>query len=111
MTDTDKKDDTGKLTMGDIRKIITDEIGKAVKTPTPTDDKGKQSDSDDEKDTQPRSIRSAVEREVSRIREADERKKKDEAIDAKLAELSEATKEKPPVERRRVHRFMGWGEN
>jgi hypothetical protein len=34
----------------------------------------------------------------------------DKAREDRLAKLEEAGKEKTPVDRRRVHRFMGWGE-
>lgn len=44
------------------------------------------------------------------IKVNDEQRAKDAADKELRDKLEAATKEKPPVDRRRVHRFMGWGE-
>ena len=60
------------------------------------------------------SVAAAVQAELAKLQAKDKEDKevqeRQQQLDNKLAELSEKTKEKPPVERRRVHKLMGWGE-
>lgn len=44
------------------------------------------------------------------IKVNDDARAKEAADNDLRAKLEEATKEKPPVDRRKVHRVMGWGE-
>lgn len=105
---------SGGLTAGDIRKMIGDMVSDAVKT---LGGKGNESDSkEDSKEdktfrssTGVDSIARQVDREVERIRAKEARDAKDKEIDEKLGKLSSIV-EAPPVERRRVHKLMGWGE-
>jgi hypothetical protein len=106
MGDEEKK--TSPLTMGDIRKFVTDTVGELVKS-------GKEVDPAKDKDTEDRTprggdIKSEVERELAKIKSREERNKRDTELDTKIKELTEKTAEKPPVERSKVHRFMGWGD-
>jgi len=55
-------------------------------------------------------VRTAVDKLEKDRKAREEREARDKGYEDKLKELEERTKEKPPVERRRVHRFMGWGE-
>lgn len=105
--------ETGKgLTVSDLRNMVTELVKEAVEaagkpaegtpaaTPaTPDTAAGRSAGIADE-----------VKRQVERIQARDKRAQDDKAIQDKLTELSEKTAEKPPIERRRVHRLMGWGE-
>lgn len=101
----------GGLTVSDLRNMVTELVKDAVgaaKAPegAPASDKA----GTETQATRSTSIASEVQRQVDKIRAKDEREAKDKKIQDALTELSEKTKEKPPVERRRVHKLMGWGE-
>jgi hypothetical protein len=99
----------GGVKMGDLRKMVTDLVSEAVKGITPT-----------APITPPVTtpgtpaagggIQELVQAQIDKIKAADQEKADKQSIQDKLNELSEKTKEKPPVERRRVHKLMGWGE-
>lgn len=122
-SDKDTKDtgnESGGITMADIRKIVQDTVQEVTKDIGGAKDKAKDTEETAhdgaEKHTQSRLDRSsameeAVRSEIDRIKRKEAREARDKTIDEELAKLSEATKEKPPVERRRVHKIMGWGEN
>jgi hypothetical protein len=103
----------GGIKMGDLRKMIQDtvtDVMKGVTVPT----KGEDTDTPKGGGTQAdraTSIASAVQAEIEKIRAKEKEDDDKKTIQDKLNELSAATAEKPPVERSRVHKFMGWGEN
>lgn len=109
--ETPKADDS-KISLGDIRKMVTDTIAEAMKGVNKTEDTAHDKAQDHTLSKLDRSstIQAAVQAEIDKIkaRETEEAEKK--TLQDKLAELSEKTKEKPPVERSRTHKFMGWGE-
>lgn len=102
----------GKLTAGDIRKMVTDLVSEAVKGIGGAKDEahGKAEDHTQEKLDRPSSVQAAVQREIARMEEKAKQDERDKTIDEGLAKLNEVTAEKPPIERRRVHRVMGWGD-
>lgn len=100
-------DTGGKVTVADLRKMVADLVGEAVKVVKPESDTGSK---DTGRQPDSRSVAEQVQAALAGIRDKDEREKRDRTIDQTLAELQERTKEKPPVERRRVHKIMGWGE-
>lgn len=114
MAETEKtpESETGKgasLTVGDLRKMIAETVQGIV------GDGEKKTETDPPKgepSTGPVAggIAAEVQRQVEKIRAREARQKRDEEVDGKLKELSEKVREKTPVERSRVHRFMGWGE-
>jgi hypothetical protein len=55
-------------------------------------------------------VRTAVEKLEADRKRREEREARDKGVEDKLTALEERTKEKAPVERRRVHKVMGWGE-
>jgi hypothetical protein len=101
------------LSVGDIRKMVTDLVGEAVKGITPT----KEPDTDPTKTDPPISglsrmqatIQRQVEEAVGAIQAKDETARKEQATEDRFKKL-EAAVEAAPVERRRVHKLMGWGE-
>lgn len=103
--------ESGKLTVGDLRKMITETVQSIV-----GGDGEKKAETDSPKNEtsggSPTAggIAAEVQRQVEKIRAREARQKRDEEVDGKLKELSEKVQEKTPVERSRVHRFMGWGE-
>jgi hypothetical protein len=102
--------ETKTLTLGDLRKFIQDEIGGLVKSGKAG--RSSEDDAHDEGDGKNKSkgIADEVAREIERIKSKEAKDHRDKTIDEKLKELGEKTAEKAPVERRKVHRFMGWGE-
>ena len=116
-TQSDDKDKP--LTAGEIRKMVNGMVGEAVSGLglSKSDDKP---DSDKDGDSGAKqssgtpsfaegSVRSQVEREINRLKAREARDAKDAEIDGRLAKIDKAL-EKQPVERRRVHKIMGWGE-
>jgi putative protein kinase ArgK-like GTPase of G3E family len=98
-------ENAAKLTMGDLKKLIAEMIPTA---PAVTSETPKVVG-----ETPVRSVGIAetvkAEIEKLKVKEAEESEK--QTIQEKLQELSERTTEKQPIERRRVHKLMGWGEN
>lgn len=112
-TDDKKTGESAGLKVGDIRKMIGDMVAEAVKAGTSTHDdaqKGAQQHTETRLDRSS-SVQVAVQAEIDKIRNKEAAEKKDKDLQDKLTELQEKTKEKAPVERRRVHKLMGWGEN
>lgn len=118
----DKKDDKGtgdggeeKLTAGTLRKWIKDEIGEAVKGLVPGnngDNGSKDGDSGkgDSGKGNPEDVRGLVQAELARLQRHKDREARDKEIDDRLKNLEKEPEEKAPVERSRLHKFMGWGE-
>lgn len=99
------------LTMGDLRKFVQDTVHEVVGNVKDTHDNAQ---GEAQEHTQTRldrgsTVKAQVEAELAKIRAKEERDKKDSEIETKLNELTTRTEVKP-VERRKVHRFMGWGD-
>lgn len=58
-----------------------------------------------------RTVEEEVQAALERLEKEKEAREKEAALEGRLKGLEEKTVEKPPVERRKVHRFMKWGEN
>lgn len=109
--DDTSKDDKGTAeptTAGIIRGFITEEIKRLLPTvggkgdtPAPT------KDSKDESNVG--SVQQQVQAALQALQRKEDREKRDKEVDDFLAEAKKE-KEKPPVERRRVEKLMGWGE-
>jgi hypothetical protein len=108
----DKKDtatDGDKFTVADLRRLVSDTVSELVGKG------GSTTDSDTTRRHMPggtrrESIGDEVAREIERLKATEAREQRDKTIDEQIASLTDAVKEKAPVERRRVHNFMGWGE-
>jgi hypothetical protein len=111
MSDTDnEKDDEGTkdlLNVGQLREFIAESVKSAV---AGLGGEKKEDSGEGKKDLSGGDITQQVQRELARVREHERRTQREKDIDTTLAALQERTKEKPPVERRRVHKFMGWGD-
>lgn len=102
--------DTPGITLADIRKLVTDTVAEVTKGLTPSGG-GSTPPSNTPDDTATgRSVKEQVEAALAGITEKNQRAEREKTIDQQLKDLSEKVAEKPPVERRRVHRLMGWGE-
>jgi hypothetical protein len=55
-------------------------------------------------------VAALVQAEIEKIKAKETQDKRDQTIDEQLKTLTEKTTEKAPVERGKLHRFMGWGE-
>jgi hypothetical protein len=116
MAETETDAGKSKTTVGDLRDMIKEIVAETIKGATPDTTTGDNTpDTDGPKGTETtgeraRGVAALVAAEVKKIQEKDAADARDQTIQEKLDELSKATAEKPPVERRRVHRAMGWGE-
>lgn len=95
-----------RVTMGDIKELVKSTIAEMmpkeeVKTPV----------AGGEEKAPATGIAAMVQAEIEKIKAKETEDTEKATIQEKLQELSEKTQEKQPVERRRVHKFMGWGEN
>lgn len=112
----DKKEDSGTkaLTMGDLKKFVEDTVGSLIKSGKDVRDDAHDKASEHTANKLDRSsnIQEQVQAELAKIKEKEDRDKKESERDTLLSELQEKLKgqEKAPVERRRVHKIMGWGE-
>jgi hypothetical protein len=105
--------DTGKgeiLGVGELRAFITETVKSAVAGLSGASSGEKDTGKTDDKGVSGSDISAQVKRELARVREHEARQKRDEEIDTTLKALQERTAEKQPVERRKVHKFMGWGD-
>jgi hypothetical protein len=102
------------MKFGDLKKFVDERVKAAVDAVTGggQDPAPRQRPFRDAPQGQPqrRSVDDEVNAAIKKLEADKEREKKETETDAKLAALEERTKERPPVERRRVHRLMGWGE-
>jgi hypothetical protein len=104
--------ESAQLSFGDLNKLIEDKatslfqqlVGKK------DDDKPTDTPKTTEKKEETIDLDSQVQAAINRLKEDEERKTKETERDATIKALVEKTKEKAPVERRRVHKIMGWGE-
>lgn len=103
---TDDKKVGNSFSMGDLKKLIAEVVSTAIpKSEAPVVEKPAEGEGKSV------GIAAVVKAEIDKIK-ADEKEENDKkTIQEKLAELSEKTQEKQPIERRRVHKMMGWGEN
>lgn len=99
--------------MGEIRALVREVFAELA----PTLGGKKESESEPAKETTSRqtgkSIQDEVKAELARLREAEERQQSDADLRAQVAELkakADTASERAPVERRRVHKIMGWGD-
>jgi hypothetical protein len=99
------------LTLKDLRKFVEDTVTGLVKGGTDarnnTHDEGAKHT--EEKFTRNSNIADEVTKQVVAIRDREKKEAKDSEIETKLADLGKKL-EVVPVERGRLHRFMGWGE-
>lgn len=102
----ENKPSDGGISLGDLRDLIKEEVSSIVDSLKPnTERSGSQS-------TESRnfSITEEVRREVEKLRTADDANREKMGLMERLGKLEEAIGEKPPVQRTRRHKFMGWGE-
>lgn len=100
------------LTLAELGKFITDKVSEAVsglKTTTDTVHEGSTDVVEKKLDNKSR-IAEEVQAEIAKLRKQEAAEGESKAVTDRIAKLEDLVKEKPPVERRRVHRFMGWGE-
>ena len=109
------------MRFGDLKKLIADMVAGATnaastvgKELTGAGDNTRQPLRDQVRGARQQSPARSVDDEVAAALakiEADKaRQAREDARDKDINELKERTKEKAPVERSRLHRFMGWGD-
>jgi hypothetical protein len=106
--ESEKTQESKSLAMGDLRNLILDTVKDVMKGVTPepkTDEPVSRREG-----TRSTSIQEAVQAEIQKIQQKEAEETRQAKLDEELKHLREATAEKPPVERRRVHKVMGWGE-
>jgi len=97
------------LKMGDLKKMIQDTVTEVVKGITSTDPP--KPDPAKDSSTGGSSVADRVREEIEKIRQREAADKEKEDLKTQVAELAKATQEKAPVERGKLHKLMGWGEN
>src|SRR5262245_44962062 len=115
---TEKTDPPEKATlkMGDLRSIIAESVKDAVKGLTPgesptTDDGSDSSRIVPQGAVRQQSVAEAVQTELAKIAKEKQDAEEKKSVSDQLAALDKkVNEEKPPVQRTRRHRFMGWGE-
>lgn len=98
-----------KVTIGELKKFITDSVQAAVTAlgkPSETETKKTETTGKDI----PADVAAQVQQELRKLQEREARKAKEAKIDETLADLTQKIQGKAPVEKRWVHNFMGWGE-
>lgn len=112
MSEKEKEDEKEKpATVGLLRELIRDELGSVV-------DKlgqlggGSDKKEDDKKDEKPSGdMTSQVQSALAALKVREQRVQRDKDVDELLAERKKTPeKETAPVERGRLHKFMGWGD-
>jgi len=100
------------LTLGVVRKLVADTVSAALKGVERTEGTAHAAAQQHTESRLDRSstIQATVQAELDKLKAKEDSEKKEADLQAKLAELTEATAEKAPIERRRVHKLMGWGE-
>ncbi len=112
-----------KLTRGDLEKMIGGMVEKAIGAVAPSGSgggsptnngnqggsgNGSAQNSNAQSGT---SVAEQVRNALGQITKEREEKERNERIDEQLLKLQESNREKIPVERGFLHKFMGWGEN
>jgi flagellar motility protein MotE (MotC chaperone) len=112
MADAEPTDD-GSVKFSDLRNVITevvkDILGTDKKDPEPTEEKKAPEYEADNSKTARQQLADQVKAELEKIRDSDNQESEKKSLQERLQNL-EAKLEKTPVERRRVHKMMGWGE-
>lgn len=93
-----------KVTAGTLRTWIKEEVLSAFTSNKPADTPPTGTGTPPTTD-----IKSQVAEALSALRKREERESRDAEVD-KLLEAAKKPPENTPVERRRVHKIMGWGE-
>jgi hypothetical protein len=113
----EEKDKPVGITMADIRKVILETVADATKgltgskDDTSTDDSKRDSGNPlGSRTDRATGVQDLVKAEIEKIKAKEAAEARDKTIDEQLAALADKTKEQPPVERSKRHRFMGWGE-
>lgn len=104
-------DKGGVLSVGELRKFITETVQSVVGSVGKAHDDAQGAAQEHTQTSLDRkgAIAAEVQAEIEKLKRREARAARDKEIDDKLADLSKKT-EVHPVERSRVHRFMGWGE-
>lgn len=107
----EKTDSQGPLSIGELRDFIKQEITSAlggIKGVAKSDSDPKTTDTTS---GQSSSIADEVQREISRLKDREAKSAQEQDLKDQIKALQDKTQEAPPIERRRVHKLMGWGEN
>lgn len=104
---TDDADEVGSLTFGQLRSLIKGVLGETNKD-TEARRVGRRAvetrlDRDSMAEDQ-------IEKAVKRLKDEEDRKIKEAALEGRLKTVEERTADRPPVERSKLHKFMGWGD-
>lgn len=115
MTDDDKPVKPSELfTLDKLKETVEGVVKSMFGDDKPGKDEGKKTTGDDKprsRDDITDDISDRVRKEIEKMHALDAQATRDKEIDAVVKAHKDAKeKEKPPIERRKVHRFMGWGE-
>lgn len=105
-----EKETPSTLTFGDLKKLITDTVESLTKAGKDVTGSAGSTHEPFTKATGGASVDDQVKAALAKLQADKEREDKEKERDTTLAELKTKLDEKAPVERRRVHKLMGWGE-
>lgn len=88
--------------MGDLEKLISDTVAKIV---------GEKKDITDETPKSGTNIAEVVREQIQFLKSREKKEAEEADLKKSVDDLKKAATEQAPVERRRVHKLMGWGEN
>lgn len=106
--ETPSTEDNAKLTAGTLREWIKQEIAGLI--PSSTSGAGSKSAVDSATPGAPTDIRAEVKAALGELKSKEDRQAKDARVDKMLEEYEKPVEETPPAERRRVEKFMKWGD-
>jgi hypothetical protein len=99
-------DSGGSLNAGTLRQWIKEEIGNLL----PGNSSGDKAGAASTKDNAAGDIKSQVAEALGQLKTREERMNRDKRVDAMLTEFEKPKEETAPVERRKVEKFMRWGD-
>jgi flagellar motility protein MotE (MotC chaperone) len=111
MPDDDKPE--GTVSFADLRAVVKEMVAEVVgsgKDDKPKDDKSKDDYEADNSKTARQSLADEVKAALASIRDSEAEEESKKSMTERLHAVEELLAEKPPVERRRVHKIMGWGD-
>lgn len=100
------------LKFSDLRKMVTDLVDGAFASreqkPDPVEPTGQRRQPRREERPSSRSVDEEVDRALKKLEAEKAERAERDALKSDVEQLKEKTKERPPVEHRRVERIMGW---
>jgi hypothetical protein len=115
-TGTQPPDSQAPLSLGELRTLIADTVKGLVGTGQKAENEAHDKAEDhterkfERKSDAADSIQGEVAKALQEIQTREAKQKEQSTLSQKVEEISKKVLEVQPIERRRIHKFMGWGE-